>query len=152
MGNLHPIPKNVKRLPTIRWNFNEDLAHSGFFAPFSRDQMCGYWTVPSLYSHSSSEDLGADAAQLSMMTAKDWWDGGILRSRVSSRRQRLLGSITDLRADGEINREVDAGDYDIWRLNYGATAGSASGANANAAVPKPATEALLVMVRLTFQR
>jgi hypothetical protein len=108
-----------------------------------------------------------DAAQLSIITAKSW-DGGILWSWVSGRRQRphvgrvdavhytiwrhLLGSTTNLRADGEINGVVDAGDYDIWCANYGATVGSASGANANAAVPKPATAALLVMVRLTFQR
>jgi hypothetical protein len=56
-----------------------------------------------------------------------------------------LGSTTDLRADGNINGVIDTADYYIWRANYGATSGSGSGDVANAAVPEPATMALLIM-------
>jgi T5SS/PEP-CTERM-associated repeat protein len=40
---------------------------------------------------------------------------------------------------------VDQLDYDFWRSYYGQTAGSGSGASANAAVPEPATLVLLML-------
>jgi hypothetical protein len=36
-------------------------------------------------------------------------------------------------------------DYSIWRAHFGQTAGSGSGASANAAVPEPATLALIIL-------
>ena len=40
---------------------------------------------------------------------------------------------------------VQPGDYDIWRANFGLTAGNGSVAGANATVPEPATLALLMI-------
>jgi hypothetical protein len=41
-------------------------------------------------------------------------------------------------------------DYSVWRTHFGQTAGSVSGAGANAAVPEPATVVLLIAGLLTF--
>lgn len=55
----------------------------------------------------------------------------------------LTGS--GLAADGNGNGAIDVDDYGIWKSNFGHTAGSGSGANANAAVPEPATFVMLVV-------
>lgn len=59
----------------------------------------------------------------------------------SLRRDRL-GSTTNLANDGNGNGAMDAGDYDVWKANFGNHSGS--GARANAAVPEPATLLMLV--------
>jgi hypothetical protein len=56
-----------------------------------------------------------------------------------------VGSTTDLRADGNLNGVVDAADYEIWRANFGQSAGSGSGAFANAGVPEPTALTLLLI-------
>jgi hypothetical protein len=40
---------------------------------------------------------------------------------------------------------LSAQDYQIWRTHFGQTAGSGAGAIANAAVPEPATIAILIV-------
>jgi PEP-CTERM motif len=50
-----------------------------------------------------------------------------------------------LAADGNDNHQIDSGDYNLWRLHFGETAGSGSGALANAAVPEPTTLVLLML-------
>jgi hypothetical protein len=42
-------------------------------------------------------------------------------------------------------RAVLPSDYDVWRLTFGQTAGSGSGATANAAIPEPTTLVLLIV-------
>ena len=54
-----------------------------------------------------------------------------------------LGSSTNLTADGDGSNTIDAGDLTVWQANFGATLGN--GANEAAAVPEPATFALLMM-------
>ena len=49
-----------------------------------------------------------------------------------------------LAADGNHNNQIDAGDYDVWRAHFGQTAGSGSGASANASVPEPASLVMLL--------
>ncbi len=51
----------------------------------------------------------------------------------------------DLVADGNGNDEVDPGDYDVWKSQFGQSAGSGSGAVSDAAVPEPATLVLLIL-------
>ncbi|HEY4233330.1 MAG TPA: endo-1,4-beta-xylanase [Lacipirellulaceae bacterium] len=53
-----------------------------------------------------------------------------------------LGSMTDLRADGDGDGMVDSGDYNFWAGKFG-TVYVAGGAGAVAAVPEPNTLALL---------
>jgi Zinc carboxypeptidase/Cytosolic carboxypeptidase N-terminal domain len=52
-----------------------------------------------------------------------------------------------LMADGSGNGEVDQADYSIWREHFGMTAGSGAGAHTpqDAAVPEPASLAILVL-------
>ena len=57
-----------------------------------------------------------------------------------------FGSETNLTADGSGNGVVDAADYVICRAHFGQTAGSDSGAIANAAVPEPATLLQIILV------
>jgi hypothetical protein len=59
--------------------------------------------------------------------------------------RHTLGSSTNLVADANINGVIDIGDYYLWRANFGATAGSGSGAAASAAAPEPATLLLLML-------
>jgi hypothetical protein len=40
---------------------------------------------------------------------------------------------------------VNAGDYNVWRAHFGQHSGSGSGINSNAAVPEPATAAILIL-------
>ena len=54
-----------------------------------------------------------------------------------------LGSTTNLTADGDNSSLIDAGDRTVWQANFGRALGS--GANEAAAVPEPATFALLMM-------
>jgi hypothetical protein len=57
----------------------------------------------------------------------------------------MLGQMgPGLAADGNGNNQIDSGDYDIWWSHFGQTAGSGSGAFANAAVPEPMTMVLLM--------
>ncbi len=61
-----------------------------------------------------------------------------------------FGSNTSLAADGNGNNVVDAADYAVWRENLGTSVGSAASL---AAVPEPATLALLALaVALLFAR
>jgi beta-glucanase (GH16 family) len=55
-----------------------------------------------------------------------------------------------LAADGSGNGKVDQSDYEMWQSHFGTTAGSGSGASANAAVPEPATLFLLLAGILTM--
>jgi hypothetical protein len=58
-----------------------------------------------------------------------------------------LGQLTAGRyigGDGNGNSFVDLNDYDVWRAHFGQAADSGSGANANAAVPEPATLVMLM--------
>jgi fibronectin-binding autotransporter adhesin len=50
-----------------------------------------------------------------------------------------------LAADGNGNKLIDAGDYTVWKTNFGNHAGSGSGADANAAVPEPASLVLMML-------
>ncbi|MEX2168641.1 MAG: autotransporter-associated beta strand repeat-containing protein [Pirellulales bacterium] len=52
-------------------------------------------------------------------------------------------SMTNLTADGNNSGAVDAGDLNVWQANFGRALGS--GANEAAAVPEPATSALLLI-------
>jgi hypothetical protein len=51
-------------------------------------------------------------------------------------------------ADGNGNGTIDSGDYDLWRSHFGQTAGSGAALNVIAAVPEPATLALLILAEL----
>ena len=53
-------------------------------------------------------------------------------------------------ADGNGSGTIDPGDYSLWRGNFGHSAGPGTGAGANAAVPEPATLALLLMGMLAM--
>ena len=59
-----------------------------------------------------------------------------------------LGSTTDLRANGDNSgasaNKIDQADYNVWKTNFGAHAGSGSGTGANATVPEPTTLVLLM--------
>lgn len=55
-----------------------------------------------------------------------------------------------LAADGDLNNQIDAGDYDVWRSHFGQTIATGFGASARAAVPEPATLALLMFVSAGF--
>ena len=59
-------------------------------------------------------------------------------------RNTLNQSGVDLPADGNKNGTIDSDDYGLWRAHFGQTAGSASDSGAGAAVPEPATLALLL--------
>jgi autotransporter-associated beta strand protein len=62
-----------------------------------------------------------------------------------------LGSMELLDADGDGNDIVDAGDYPVWSANFGASEGVGSSSNAlsaTAAVPEPASIALLLAAAL----
>jgi T5SS/PEP-CTERM-associated repeat protein len=59
-------------------------------------------------------------------------------------RKTLSQSGSGLPAAGNKNNLVDNGDYSVWRAHFGETAGSGSGAIANAAVPEPETLVLLL--------
>jgi hypothetical protein len=48
-------------------------------------------------------------------------------------------------ADGNGNGTIDDGDYEVWRSHFGQTAGSGTGSYHIAAVPEPATLALLIL-------
>jgi hypothetical protein len=58
-------------------------------------------------------------------------------------RDTLSQSGDDLAADGNDNREIDAGDYEVWASNFGRDAGTA--APLNHTVPEPATWILLLV-------
>ncbi len=63
-----------------------------------------------------------------------------------------LGSTTQLAADGNGNRQVDAGDYMIWKRNFGASVG-AGRITANAqVVPEPASMLLLSFALVVIRR
>jgi hypothetical protein len=62
--------------------------------------------------------------------------------------RRNLGSGTSLPNDDSPG--VGQDDYTRWRAHFGQTAGTGSGANANAAVPEPATVVLLIAGLLMF--
>jgi hypothetical protein len=53
--------------------------------------------------------------------------------------------VTLIPGDFDNNGAVDAADYDVWRAHFGQTAGSGAGVGANAAVPEPATLAMLIL-------
>jgi hypothetical protein len=57
--------------------------------------------------------------------------------------RNTLGSVDDLRADGNGNEMIDAGDYDIWKSLFGTHYGS--GAGSLATVPEPASALLAVV-------
>jgi hypothetical protein len=65
-----------------------------------------------------------------------------------------LGSNFNLAADGNNNGTSDAGDYVVWQTNFGHSAGSGSGANANSAVPELATVWILLagILAMCFRR
>jgi autotransporter-associated beta strand protein len=69
-------------------------------------------------------------------------------------RNTLGQSPPGLAADGNSSGTIDAGDYTVWRTHFGQTAGSGSGASANAAVPEPATlvQLLVGTLALLFRR
>ena len=58
--------------------------------------------------------------------------------------RKSVGSTTNLAADGNGNGVIDNGDFDVWRANFGQTAGTGSGLNTRAAVPEPASIALMI--------
>ena len=43
---------------------------------------------------------------------------------------------------------IDQGDYDVWKANFGLSAGS--GAVSNGAVPEPATSSLLLLATIAW--
>ncbi|MEX2307487.1 MAG: hypothetical protein WD738_07845 [Pirellulales bacterium] len=56
--------------------------------------------------------------------------------------RNTLGQVgAGLAADGDASGTIAAGDYDVWKMHFGETAGSGSGAtgSASAAVPEPAS-------------
>jgi hypothetical protein len=66
----------------------------------------------------------------------------------------MEGLVGDHNQDGTVDaadyvfwRKADGTqtEYDTWRAHFGQTAGSGSGASANAAVPEPATLAMLIL-------
>jgi hypothetical protein len=59
-------------------------------------------------------------------------------------RNTLNQSGVGLPADGNGNGTIDNDDYGLWRAHFGQTAGNATGSGAGAAVPEPATLALLL--------
>jgi GH35 family endo-1,4-beta-xylanase len=63
--------------------------------------------------------------------------------------RNTLGSTDDLRADGNGDRMIDEADYVIWKSLFGTSYGSGSG-QASAAVPEPASAALLVLGCVMF--
>ncbi len=75
-----------------------------------------------------------------------------------ARRTRPNGA--GLTADGNNNGEIDAGDYNVWRANFGKLAvgaathlapGESPGAN-YAAVPEPASIALWILALPSLRR
>lgn len=69
----------------------------------------------------------------------------------------VVGEAGDFNGDGAVNAAdyvvwrkglgttFTQTDYDVWRAHFGQTAGSGSGASANAAVPEPATLILMIL-------
>jgi hypothetical protein len=53
-------------------------------------------------------------------------------------------------ADGNGNGTIDSADYDVWRSHFGQPAGSGAGLFEVAAVPEPATLALLILAGVCF--
>jgi hypothetical protein len=60
-------------------------------------------------------------------------------------RDTLGQSGAGLAADGSNNGSIDLGDFEVWRAHFGQTAGSGSGATANASVPEPTAPVLLML-------
>jgi hypothetical protein len=72
----------------------------------------------------------------------------VIDAAAYSLRRNRLGSTTNLANDGNGNGVMDAGDYDVWKANFGNHSGS--GASANAAIPEPATLWMLLDGILTI--
>ena len=78
-------------------------------------------------------------------TAGDYNQDGIVDAGDYTVWRDTLGSSgSGLAADGDGNGVIDLSDYDVWKSNFGHTSNTGAGANANTAVPEPATSALLM--------
>jgi T5SS/PEP-CTERM-associated repeat protein len=89
----------------------------------------------------------SNSAALAVTLAGDYNDNGLVDAADYVLWRNLLGSTVDPRADGDANGVVDAVDYNIWRANFGAVAGSGSGASLSATavvVPEPASGVFLM--------
>jgi hypothetical protein len=94
----------------------------------------------------------SDTASLTVILAGDYNKNGVVDAADYTVWRDTLGSMTDLRANGD-NTGASAGvinsaDYALWTANFGQHAGSGAAAiasaSSDAAVPEPATLALLI--------
>lgn len=82
--------------------------------------------------------LANGSLQAQLPLAGDYNDDGVVDAADYVLWRKTLGQTGDgLAADGNHNGEIEIGDYGVWYTHFGATQQSASGANANAAVPEP---------------
>ena len=99
------------------------------------------WNAARLYSN----------GQLRVLVAGDYNANGIVDSADYTVWRDSLGQTgTGLAADGNGDNAITQADYNIWKSNFGQHAGSGAGANANAAVPEPATLWMLLAGLLTI--
>ena len=78
----------------------------------------------------------------------DYNDGGTVDAADYTIWRDLLGSITSLPNDDTAG--VGPDDNTRWKTNFGQTVGSGAGADVNAAVPEPATVAILFVAMLAM--
>ena len=64
--------------------------------------------------------------------------------------RNTLGSTTNLAADGSGNGTVDTADYNFWHARFGQTSGGGAVSSSTAAVPEPASIALIVLAAITM--
>jgi len=125
---------------------NSDPTHSTGFAGFISTIPIAYVRIPGSQGDGWNHFDDLQVVTQLVSVADYNLNGEVDAADYVLYRNTLGQSGTGLPADGNGNNQIDAGDYDVWRAHFGETAGSGAGASANAAVPEPATLVQIVLM------
>lgn len=146
LPNLDPTANNILMVSTFNeWHEDTQIEPTIVANPTTADSS-GVGTYAQGYYYSGYSNLYLDLLQTATVFAGDYNRNGIVDAADYVLWRKSLGQTgTALAADGNNNGSIDSGDYDVWRAHFGQTFGSGSGANANGAIPEPATLVLLML-------
>ncbi len=145
-------PGTVQSLGTHELHIGEDT--SGFLGAFANENYIGSMDDVMILGRALTPDQvtylstnGANALLATLTVPGDYNNNGVVDMADyvvwrASNGQTGAG----LAADGNNDGAVNTADYDYWRARFGNTAGAGSGTGNAAAVPEPATGALLLFL------